>query len=285
MKFQSYGRDARWHAEPAVLPVSSETGGGAFDHALLMSVPVEHLLAVTDFTECSNRAIARALERGSALGAQVTLLHVVEEGLPRKLTKLRQRKARELLIEHARSLYRNAHNDISVNVRTGESYLEIIREAIELGSDAIILGLQGHGFVDNKTAVAAMNVVHYGDKPVLMVARPPMAPYGHAVVYIDPFVALGAPVRAAQRLAPQAETHLVRIAPTAATRFGAPKSDPVGESGSPIEVLMDCVSQIAADLLVLGSGRILQHVHDNPRSLLRRISNAGCCDLLFVRNQ
>jgi nucleotide-binding universal stress UspA family protein len=260
-------------------------GEAALDHALLMSGPVEHLLAATDFTECSNRAVARALERGNALGAQVTILHVVEEGLPRKLTKLCQRKARELLTEQAKSLCPHAHNDISINVRTGEPYLEIIREAIELGSDAIILGLGEHGSVSNRAAATGLDVVRYGDKPVLLVARRPTGPYRRAVVGADPFVTPGPIMRAARRLAPQAEADLVDVVPTAAIGLGFRQSDPATASGDPADVLMDRVSRIGADLLVVGSDRAIQHAHDDPMSLLGRVSDARRCDLLFARSE
>jgi nucleotide-binding universal stress UspA family protein len=280
MESLSYPRGAGLHAEPAVLPVPSEMGEAALDHALLISGPVEHLLAATDFTECSNRAVARGLERGNALGAQVTILHVVEEGLPRKLTKLCERKARELLTEQAKSLCPHAHNDISINVRTGEPYLEIVREAIELGSDAIILGLGEHGFVSNRAVATGLDVVRYGDKPVLLVARRPTGPYSRAVVGADPFVTPGSIMRAARRLAPQAD--LVDVVPTAAIGLG--QSDLATASGDTADVLMDRVSRIGADLLVVGSDRAIQHDHDDPMSLLGQVSDARRCDLLFVRS-
>ena len=125
-----------------------------------------------------------------------------------------------------------------------------------------------------------MGVVRYGDKPVLMVAQPPAGPYGRAVIDVDSRVSSGPIMRAAQRLAPQAETHLVRVAPTGTTRFW-PSQTAIGDS---TDLLIDCVSQIGADLLVAGSDRAFRHGHDDPSNLLRQAS-AQRCDLLFVRNQ
>jgi universal stress protein E len=104
--------------------------------------PVAHLLVATDLTQRSDRAIERSLELTDLLGAQLTLLHVVDEGLPRRLIKHRRREAQTLLQEHIRILLSsNVARDVSINVRTGDICAEIAREAIELGSDAIILGM------------------------------------------------------------------------------------------------------------------------------------------------
>lgn len=273
------------HERLRTRPPSTDVVEAAHDNGLAVSGPVEHLLAATDFTESSSCAIARALERGNALGAQVTLLHVVEEGLPRKLIKLRQRGARELLTDYVGSLCTDTHTDISINVRTGDPCLEIIREAIELGSDAIILGLEEHGALNSKLAATAIDVITFSDKPVLIVAQPPAGPYRRAVVAVDPCGPSGWAIRATQRLAPQAEAHLVRFAPSEAVEVGASLAHPFAASASSPELLMDCISQIGADLLVVGLNRAFQYTYDDLSSLLRRASDAQRCDLLFVRNQ
>ena len=265
-------------------PLSPGVVEAANDNASAISCPVEHLLAVTDFTENSICAIDRALERGNALGAQITLLHVVAEGLPRKLTKLRQREARELLTDYAGSLCAETRNDITINVRTGDPFLEIIRESIELGSDAIILGLEKPSVLDSKLAATAIDVITFSDKPVLVVAEQPAGPYGRAVIAVDPCVASGWAIRATQRLAPQVEAHLACVAPTEAAEVGASLAPFAASANSP-ELLMDCISQVEADLLVVGLHRAFQYTFDDLSSLLRRASDAQRCDLLFVRNK
>lgn len=266
-------------------PVSSGVVEAANDNASAISCPVEHLLAVTDFTENSICAIDRALERGNALGAQITLLHVVAEGLPRKLTKLRQHEARELLTDYAGSLCAETRNDITINVRTGDPFLEIIRESIELGSDAIILGLEKPSVLDSKLAATAIDVITFSDKPVLVVGEQPAGPYGRAVIAVDPCVASGWAIRATQRLAPQVEAHLACVAPTEAAEVGASLAHPFAASANSPELLMDCISQVEADLLVVGLHRAFQHSYDDLSSLLRRAFDTQRCDLLFVRNQ
>lgn len=259
-----------------------EVSKTAQDGTLSMGGPVGHLLAATNLRECSTRAIMRALERGSVLGAQVTLLHVVEQGPARQSMKLRQRKARELLAEHARSLARQSHNDISINVRAGDPDLEIVREAIELGSDAIVLGLEENVIEDNKAAATAVGVVRDSDTPVLVVVRDPDGPYGCVVVDDGAAISSASFTRAARRLAPESDAYLAT--PTAADRYSISPTIPLESIETSTEALMDCVFQIGADLLVVGSDRVSQNTIDDPSNFLRQ-AFIRRCDVLIVREQ
>ena len=53
MEVRIYPYDPMLRAGPAALLLSSEMDEAAHDHALLISGPIEHLLAATDFTERS----------------------------------------------------------------------------------------------------------------------------------------------------------------------------------------------------------------------------------------
>ncbi|PWB66028.1 MAG: hypothetical protein C3F17_02380 [Bradyrhizobiaceae bacterium] len=274
-------RDARSQAASRGLGSPSAIEEAAAAHELLLSVPVEHLLVATDFSPGGRRAVARALERGKALGAQVTLLHVVEEALPRGLARQRREEALWRLAEQARSLGRGATHDVSFNVRAGEPGLEILREAIELGSDAIVLGLGDRCAHLEAPASTVMDVVRCGDRPVLMVAGPPSTPYRRAVVHADPLADIASTERAARRLAPQVETHLVPSpAAVAAGMLSAARVAPrVGAA-----VLLDCVRRVGADLLVVDADG-LQHDDHDPRLLLRHVGKSALCDLLLARDR
>jgi hypothetical protein len=130
-----------------------------------------------------------------------------------------------------------------------------------------------------------VGVVNYSDKPVLVVAQPAAAPYGHAVIHVDPCVPPESTVRAARRLAPQAETHLVCAAPTATGGFGTSHAKPPAAINNSTDLLIDCVTRIGADLLVIGSDRAFQHAHDDPGDLIRRTAQIQHCDFLFVKHQ
>jgi nucleotide-binding universal stress UspA family protein len=240
-------------------------------------------LAVTDLTENSVCAIDRALERGITLQAQITLFHVLEEGLSKRLTAQRRRGARELLADYVKSSCIGTDNDISINVRSGDPCLEIVREAIELGSDAIILGLEQQYNFDSELAATAVDVITFSDKPVFVVAQPPSNPYTRALIAVEPCVASGWVIRATQRLVPQAEAHVIRVLPTDPTDTSASLHSFAANTNA-CDLLEDCISRTEADLLVVGLERAFQHTYDDLSNLLRCIVAARRCDLLFVRN-
>jgi nucleotide-binding universal stress UspA family protein len=201
------------------------------------------------------------------LGAQLTLLHVVEnEGRERDGEQTKQ-VTRERLVTRAKSLRPQGQGDISVNVRSGEAWLEILREAIELGSDAIVLG---NGMAYGRTLI---DVICCSEKPVLVVLRPLTACYERAVIALDASSASERVAIAARRLAPRVEARFIRSSTTFAPAYCEP------------ELLTDRISQFRADLLVVGLAEIKKDVSDNLRRLLQRVSAAQQCDLLVVGTQ
>jgi hypothetical protein len=80
------GKDTKLYPSPRALRESIEMDE-AFAQASLMSRRVEHLLVVAYFTERSEYAIERAVECGNKLEAEVTILHVIEPGPTRNITK------------------------------------------------------------------------------------------------------------------------------------------------------------------------------------------------------
>ena len=108
-------------------------------------------------------------------------------GCPGGSSNIAAAKRRTLLQEHIRILLSpNGARDVSINVRTGDICAEIAREAIELGSDAIILGMHGqHPMGHDRYGHTAAHVVHYSDRPVLIVKHQPTGPYRCAVIHVE----------------------------------------------------------------------------------------------------
>jgi nucleotide-binding universal stress UspA family protein len=300
---ESYGneKDSKPHPGYRALGVSFENDETPANSCLLIR-PVDHLLVATNFTERSEYAIERAVECGNKLKAQVTLLHVIEPGSSRKVTKRRKHEAHEALQRRVRILSPDARSHISTNVRIGEPCFEIVRESIELGSDTIVLGLDGQG----QTATA---VVRFSNKPVLLITRPPAGPYRCSVVDVSTTPRCTA--SAAVRLAPTAISHFVYVrshlavdsskkgpspAPSVqliissghdhqalGTRWMPDSS--VQVTGDPIDVLLNVVDQVSADLLVVDAYSALQETCEHRICLAREFTAAPRCDLLVVASQ
>ena len=58
-----------------------------------------NILAATDFSTRSHRAVRRAGMLAKATGAQLTLLHVVDDDQPQDLLRLETREAQRILQE------------------------------------------------------------------------------------------------------------------------------------------------------------------------------------------
>ena len=271
--------------------------------------PVEHLLVATDLTQRSDRAIERSIELADLLEAQLTLLHVVDEGLPRRLIKNRRREARALLQEHIRILLSpNPSRDVSINVRTGNICAEIAREAIELGSDAIILGTHGlHPIGHGRCGHTAANVLHYSDRPLLVVKQQPTGPYRCAVIHVESLSDPSTVVRVASRLAPRAEPHIIHTNCAAVPSMGVnlaassqslrskapdtpacaleqrswPVPTTVDHQNNP-GVLHVAVDAYQGDLLVV---EVCVDRGLPPDDAVRNVLGDLPCDLLFVRGR
>ena len=232
----------------------------------------------------------------------MTLLHVVDEGLPRRLIKNRHREAQALLQEHIRILLSpNPSRDVSINVRTGDICAEIAREAIELGSDAIILGTHGlHPIGHGRCGHTAANVLHYSDRPLLVVKQQPTGPYRCAVIRIESLSDPSTVVRVASRLAPRAEpyiihTNCVNLASSSQSLRSKTTDTPacaieqrswrepttVDHQNNP-GVLHVAVDAYQADLLVL---EVCMDRGLPPEDAVRNVLGVPPCDLLFVRGR
>lgn len=302
MDFYGNVKDAKQHSSHRKLGISFENDE-MLAESYLLSRPAAHLVVATDFTEHSEYAIERAVECGNKLKAQVTFLHVVKPGFSRKLTERRQQEAHETLKKRVQMFSPGARSCISTNVRIGEPCFEIVREAIELGSDTIVLGLNGR----SPTATA---VVRFSNKPVLLVARPPAGPYRCSVVDVSATPQWTA--RAAVRLAPTAKSHFVCVRSHLAvdsSKDGFPLarsiqliSVPPGHdhraletrwipdslvqtTGDPIDILLNVVDQVGATLLVVDACTALQETCERRVSLAQEFTAAPQCDLLVVGSQ
>ncbi|WP_161853532.1 universal stress protein [Bradyrhizobium sp. CCBAU 051011] len=301
MELHGNKNDSKPHPGYRTLGVSFENDE-TLANSCLLSRPVEHLLVATNFTERSEYAIERAVECGNRLKAQVTLLHVIEPGLSRKITKCRQHEAHEALKRRVQILSPDVRSHISTNVRIGEPCFEIVRESIELGSDTIILGLDGQG----QTATA---VVRFSNKPVLLITRRPAGPYHCSVVDVSAIPRCTA--SAAVRLAPTAISHFVYVRSQFAV--GSSKKGPpparsvqliispghdrrvlgtrwmpdslVQATGDPIDVLLNVVDRVSANLLVVDAYSALQETREHRICLAQDFAAAPRCDLLVVASQ
>lgn len=118
----------------------------------MTAVRFTHILAPTDFSAPSERAVEAAIYLARAFGARLTLLHVLESDfesaalaygfrpvLAEYIEKTQQAAVEQLDAAAART----PDLDVSILVTRGTASLEIVRIAHDEGCDAIVIGTRG----------------------------------------------------------------------------------------------------------------------------------------------
>jgi nucleotide-binding universal stress UspA family protein len=126
------------------------------------------ILACTDFSEDSDRALNYAISAAAEYDAELTLLHVLEEApSPAKteevITVAAERLDKLIPPERRKTL------KIKTAVRTGKPYREIIRFALEAQTDLVTMGVRGRGALDLAVfGSTTYRVMQLGPCPVLV---------------------------------------------------------------------------------------------------------------------
>jgi nucleotide-binding universal stress UspA family protein len=142
---------------------SAETVEQNHDHHL------NRILFCTDFSENSEQALNYAISATEEYGAELTLLHVVEESQNQaKLEEAVAKAAEQLgtLIPRERSKALK----LKTAVRVGKPYQQIIQYALEAHVDMVAMAVHGRGALDLAVfGSTTYRVLQLGPCPVLAV--------------------------------------------------------------------------------------------------------------------
>jgi nucleotide-binding universal stress UspA family protein len=142
---------------------------------------VTRVLCATDFSKPSADALEMAVSIAEAFRADITLLHTIESfpdfGDPTNLALMDVRPLREDVERSARAsletLARKARSsrvNVEAKITFGRAYKDILRTAAEDRADLILIGAQGHGFVEHLLAGSnAQHVIRRATCPVITV--------------------------------------------------------------------------------------------------------------------
>ena len=129
-------------------------------------VHLRKMLLCTDFSDHGHRASEYAVSMAKECGAELTLLHVLED--VSRLTELERKVASQL--EESIAAKTPEGCTVKVTVRIGKPYQQIIQLAVEAQTDLVIMGVRGRGALD--TAIfgsTTYRVIQLGSCPVLAV--------------------------------------------------------------------------------------------------------------------
>jgi nucleotide-binding universal stress UspA family protein len=141
--------------------------------------PYRRILCPVDFSTTAERALRYAMSLAEEAKARITVLHVLEWFPEQEIREHRHfdvPEYRRFLEEDARRRLAEAVPEEArtwcepvERVGTGKAYREILRVAVEEGSDAIVMGVHGRGAAHLFFGSTANHVVRQATCPVLTV--------------------------------------------------------------------------------------------------------------------
>ena len=250
------------------------------------------IVAATDLSDRALSAVGRALQLGALTGGRVTVVHALglddltrwpaagHEGWGTTLTI----EARTQLAAHVEAA---SAGEVEPEMRIASARPDIAILDTARDAGLLVIGAHGSGFLERVLIGSTTSrVLRKSHLPVLVVKRPPSAPYQRVLVAVDFSQVSLAAIAAAQRLAPDA--HLVLAHVVDLPFMGKMQLAGVSEAG--IESYRadgHAAAQEALDALVveigLGADRHERLLIDGmpSRALLKLEGDLGC-DLIVL---
>jgi nucleotide-binding universal stress UspA family protein len=132
-------------------------------------IHLRKVLLCTDFSDHAHHASEYALSMAKEYGAELTLLHVLEDVPGSTDIQSAREKVAKQLEESIAPKTRQACN-VKVMVRIGKPYQQIIQLVLEAQTDLVIMGVRGRGALDTALfGSTTYRVIQLGPCPVLAV--------------------------------------------------------------------------------------------------------------------
>jgi nucleotide-binding universal stress UspA family protein len=144
------------------------------------------ILAATDFSTRSNRALRQAGLLAQPGRAQLHIVHVVDDDQPEELVRIEKREAERVLNEQAGSMPELSGVQAQLMVVTGDPFDGILKTAAEVNADLIVMGSHRKQLLlDIFIGTTIERVIRKGSFPVLMVNHEAQRKYENVVAAID----------------------------------------------------------------------------------------------------
>ena len=249
------------------------------------------ILAATDFSTRSNRALRQAGLLAQPGSAQLHIVHVVDDDQPDELVRMEKREAERVLSEQMASMPELRDVQAHPLVVTGDPFDGILRAAADVNADLIVMGSHRKQLLDIIIGTTIERVIRKGPFPVLMVNNEAQRKYENVLAPVDMVDASADALRAATRtglIGDNGATLLHAFIPVGKGKMfiGGADQDSIDsyvaserddlmhelaafltesvdrtdgrwslrvEEGGPMEVISRAISELRPDLLVMGT--------------------------------
>lgn len=144
------------------------------------------ILAAIDFSTRSHRALRRAGLLAQTRGAELALVHVVDDDHPNDLVEIERREAERILAEQIGAMSELRDAKCRPMVVAGDPFDGILRTAGSIKADLIVMGAHRKQLLrDIFVGTTIERVIRTGQYPVLMVNNEVRQPYENSVAAVD----------------------------------------------------------------------------------------------------
>ena len=144
------------------------------------------ILATTDFSTRSNRALRQAGLLAKPGNSQLNVLHVVDDDQPEDWVRMEKREAERLLTEQISSMPELQNIQARPMVVMGDPFDGILRVAADCKADLIVMGSHRKQLLlDIFTGTTIERVIRKGTCPVLMVNNEAQQRYENVVAPVE----------------------------------------------------------------------------------------------------
>lgn len=147
---------------------------------------MKKIMLATDFSDRSERALRRAALLAQQTGAQLLIVHAVDDDQPAHLVESERELALGLLTDLRDNLGRSEGLDVAVRVLLGDAF-EALRQATEAERpDLLVIGAHRRRLLlDIFIGTTAERTIRSVGCPVLMVNAAPLGPYANILLTSD----------------------------------------------------------------------------------------------------
>ena len=144
------------------------------------------ILAPTDLSERSERALRQAIHLASAHDAALHVLYVVDEDIPARIAKEIKSRAAEALDEQIAQIPDGKSVKLTIHVEFKTIWKGIVEAAEALGADLLVLGShRSRGIMELFRGTTVQRVAKVTKTPLLVVNNATPGPYRDVIVGVD----------------------------------------------------------------------------------------------------
>lgn len=158
------------------------------------------ILAATDFSTRSDRALRRAVLLARAAKATLTLVHAVDDDRPAYLIDSQRDAAATLLRETAATIADVDGVAADFAIAAGDAFAAILQASDDVNADLVVVGPHRRQLLDMFIGTTAERTIRRSRRPVLMANAVPAGPYQRTLLALDFDAASRSAAVAAQRL-------------------------------------------------------------------------------------